>query len=151
VCLTDLVGGPGSGQPSSVPSAPSTPGAPSFPSISIPPINLPSISIPPVSNFPTGIATNPCSYLSDPQTVALAYVGAAEIGETDVAQSCVFQDSVSRSVTASIGSGSSQLFAPTGSSGSTYQFASLGGQTHLAVTVTKESDGSYYITKVVKS
>jgi hypothetical protein len=137
VCLTDLgiqpPGGSGSGQPS-------------IPSVSIPPI-----SIPPISNLPTGVPNNPCAYIADPQTVALAYVGAAEIGEIDVAQSCVFQDSVPRSVTESLAAKNSQLFAPSGSSGSTYEFASLDGQTHLAVTVTKESDDTYYITDVVKS
>lgn len=144
VCFTDLggLGGLGGQGSSSQPSAP----------ISIPPIsNFPSISIPPISSFPTSVPNNPCSYISDPQTVALAYVGAAEIGETDVAQSCVFQDSVPRSVTASLATQTSGLFAPSGSTGSTYNFASLDGSIHLAVTVTKESDNTYYITNVVKS
>ena len=137
VCFSDLIGpgGLGSQQSSGAPSEPST--AP--------------ISVPPVSNFPTSVPGNPCAYISDPETVALAYVGAAEIGETDVAQSCVFQDSVPRSLTASLAAQGSSLFAPAGSNGSTYTFASLDGQTHLAVTVTKEGDGSYYITNVVKS
>jgi hypothetical protein len=84
--------------------------------------------------------------------VAIAYVGAAEIGQPDVAQACVFEDSVPRSVTESLNtSGSGVLFAPTGGHGSTYEFASTDGSVHLAVTVTKESDGIYYITDVVKS
>jgi hypothetical protein len=119
--------------------------------VSIPPISIPPISIPPISNLPSGIPTNPCAYISDPQTVAEAYVGAAEIGQIDIAQACVFQNSVARSLTASLAAQNSQLYAPTGSNGSTYEFATLDGHTHLAVTVTKESDGSYYVTHVVKS
>jgi hypothetical protein len=129
-------------------SAPSS--TPSVPSISIPPISgLPSISIPPLSGLPSGIPTNPCSYLSDAETVALAYVGAAEFGEVDVAQSCVFHDAVPRTVTASL-SGSGP-YGPSGSHGSTYDFDSVSGNAHLSITVTKESDGSLYITKVEKS
>src|SRR5213078_807888 len=61
--------------------------APSNPSPSIPPsISIPSISIPSISSLPASGIGNPCSYISDPRTVALAYVGAAEIGETDIAQ-----------------------------------------------------------------
>ena len=146
VCITQipgLGGGLGGGPPTS---------QPSFPSVSIPPIsNLPSISIPPISGLPSSIPGNPCAYITDQETVALAYVGAAEIGETDVAQACVYQDSVPRSVTESLVANGQQLFAPTGSSGSTYRFQSLDGQTQLEVTVTKESDGSYYVTDVVKS
>jgi hypothetical protein len=82
--------------------------------------------------------------------VALAYVGAAEIGETDTAQACVYQDSVPQSVTESIASDDS-LYSPAGSSGDTYEFTSIDGSSHLSVTVTKESDGSLYITDVVKS
>lgn len=146
VCISDLRG------PSSQPSLPSVTLPPvGLPSGGIPPITIPSVTLPPMSNLPTTVPTNPCAYIADPETVALAYVGAAEIGETDVAQACVYQDSVPRSVTAGLAAQGSELFAPAGSNGSTYQFASLDGQTHLAVTVTKESDGSYYITKVVKS
>lgn len=141
VCLSDALSGGGGGGSST----PSVPG-------SFPPVTIPSISIPPVSNFPTGIPGNPCSFISDPETVALAYVGAAEIGETTVAQACVFQNSVPESLTASLkGNGNTDLFTPTGSQGSTYEFASVDGSTHLAVTVTKESDGNLYVTNVVKS
>jgi Domain of unknown function (DUF4878) len=147
VCLTDL----SSQLPGNLPSQPGFPSA-SAPALSnLPSVSIPPITIPSASNLPTSVPTNPCSYISDPETVALAYVGAAEIGETDVAQSCVYQDSVPRSLTAGLAMKTSQLFAPTGSNGSTYNFASLDGQTHLAVTVTKESDGSYYITDVVRS
>jgi hypothetical protein len=121
VCITKLTGGGGL-----------VPGPSSGP-----PSGLPSISIPPISGLPsiTGIpnGTNPCSYISDPETVALAYVGAAEIGQTDVAQACVYQDSVPRSLTASLKASGSALFAPSGSSGNTYRFASLDGNTQLAV------------------
>jgi hypothetical protein len=144
VCFTDLPGAPGRPVPSGPASHPGLP-------VSIPPISIPPISIPPISNLPSGIPTNPCAYISDPQTVAEAYVGAAEIGQIDIAQACVFQNSVARSLTASLAAQNSQLYAPTGSNGSTYEFATLDGHTHLAVTVTKESDGSYYVTHVVKS
>jgi len=131
--------------------SPSIPPLSNIPSISIPSISIPSISIPSISNLPASGIGNPCSYISDPRTVALAYVGAAEIGETDIAQACVYQGSVPTTVTASLSTDSSGFFAPTGSSGSTYRFANLDGSTQLAVTVTKERDGTFYITKVVKS
>ena len=145
VCLTDL----GGQLPGSVPSQPGFPSA-SAPAISGPSISIPPITIPSLSNIPSA-PSNPCSYISDPQTVALAYVGAAEIGEADVAQACVYQNTVPKSLTEGLAAKNSQLFAPAGSNGSTYNFASLDGHTHLAVTVTKESDGSYYITNVVRS
>jgi hypothetical protein len=119
---------------------------PGFPAVTIPPVVAP-----PNNEPPGGGPTNPCSYMSDPQAVALAYVGTAEIGQTDIAQSCVFRNSVPRSVTASLAASTGRLFAPAGSNGSTYEFASLDGHTRLAVTVTKESDGTYYVTRVVTS
>lgn len=144
VCFSDLgggLGGVGTGPSASSSSQP-------FPSLSIPSsIGVPSIPIPSI----TGVPTNQCAYLSDAETVALAYVGAAELGQADAAQSCVYQDSVPRSLTESLAAQGTGLFSPTGSNGSTYNFTSIDGQSHLAVTVTKESDGSFYITNVVKS
>jgi hypothetical protein len=142
VCYTAQGSGPPPGNPTD------------FPSVSIPPISIPPITDLPTgipTDLPTGIPENPCSFIDDPETVALAYVGAAEIGQTDVAQSCVFEDSVPRELTASLATDGSGLFAPSGSSGSTYEFDSIDNTTHLSVTVTKEGDGTYYITDVVKS
>jgi hypothetical protein len=127
------------------------------------------------TDFPTGLATglptdfptipsigisgitgvggiNPCAFEPDPSTAATAYVGLAEIGETDDAQACVFQNSVPSSVTAGIkttGQGES-LYVPSGSSGNTYDFKSVDGSHTVKVTITKES-GQYYVTKVETS
>jgi hypothetical protein len=141
VCFT------GGGQPPGGPSDfPSPTGSQIPPTASVPSISLPSISLPPISNLPSVPVTNPCAVITDPNTVALVYVGAAEIGQTDVAQACVFENSVPRSATESLATTGNGLFAPTGSHGTTYEFESIDGTTRLAVTVTKESDGNYYIT-----
>jgi hypothetical protein len=112
-------------------------------------------SIPPVSIGPPlpGVGDlNPCEFATTAQDAATIYVGAAETGQTDVAQACVFRSSVPRSVTASLtASAGPAFFVPSGSHGSTYTFDSVDGQHHLAVTVTKEPDGHLYITNVDKS
>jgi len=75
----------------------------------------------------------------------------AELGYTDYAQSCVYKDTVSKATTASIKGTGSTLYAPTGSSGNVFEFASIDGSAHLRVTVTKQADGKFYVTKVVKN
>jgi hypothetical protein len=76
----------------------------------------------------------------------------AEIGYTSYAQACVFQNSVPRAVTAVLkASSTSGYYSPAGGSGSTFQFTSIDGSSHLAVTVSRESDGKLYVTKVEKS
>jgi hypothetical protein len=42
-------------------------------------------------------------------------------------------------------------YAPSGNSGDTYNFQSIDNSHQVAVTVTKESDGKYYVTKVETS
>jgi hypothetical protein len=159
VCVSDLLGGPTVGN-SSVPSLPSpsitsVPSASNFPSISGPSINLPSINIPSLpSNLPTDLAgLNPCSLTGNTaEQYATTYVGMAEIGYTSYAQACVFQNSVPRAVTAALkASSTSGYYSPAGGSGSTFQFTSIDGSSHLAVTVSRESDGKLYVTKVEKS
>jgi hypothetical protein len=64
----------------------------------------------------------------------------------------VADGTVSKQTTASVkGDGGSTLYSPTGSSGDSYQFTSIDGQSHLAVTVTKGNDGKYYVSKVEPS
>jgi hypothetical protein len=123
------------------------PSASNVTSPTINPPNVPPVSIPPI-DLPS-LATGLCTFISDPQTLAIAYVGAAELGQTDVAQACVWQDSVPRSVTESLDTGGQTLYAPTGGHGSTYTFTSADGTARLTVRVTRESDGNYYITDVV--
>jgi hypothetical protein len=144
-------GSGGGTQPSAAPTLgvpPSGAPAPSgFPSVSIPPIAIPSLSVP--SGIP---GFNPCAFTSgDALRAATTYVGLAELGETSVAQACVYHDAVPRSVTASLHvAGPGSYFAPSGHSGATFDFAAIDGSAHLSVTVTKEPDGRFYVTKVVK-
>jgi hypothetical protein len=144
--------GGGSGTASSVPSA-SNP-APSFPvpSISVP-AGLPS-SLP---SFPAGIPSNlnnlnPCSFSGGSvEQAATTYVGLAELGQVDYAQGCVYHDAVPRSVTVGLhATTSSGYYAPTGTHGTTVEFTSIDSKSHVEVTMTKESDGTYYVTKVEK-
>ena len=58
---------------------------------------------------------------------------------------------MAKSVTASLKTSGSGLYAPSGDSGgSTVEFKSIDGSSTIEVTATKESDGKYYITKVEK-
>jgi len=80
---------------------------------------------------------------------AEAYIGAAEVGLSSFAQSCVYQDSVPESVTASL---NGTLYGPqtTDSGASEFVFKSIDGSTTVTIQVTKESDGHFYITGVQK-
>ena len=113
---------------------------------------MPSISVPSLSNLPSiPGGFNACSAGATAQSAATEYVGMAELGYADYAQSCVYKDTVPKATTASIKGSGSTLYAPTGSSGNTFEFSSIDGSSHLRVTVSKEPDGHYYVTKVVKS
>jgi len=92
--------------------APTT-GPSDFPSISslpsgvptnLPSVSLPSISVPNVSSLPTigpgGI--NPCQFASSAGEAATIYVSAAETGNVDLAQACVADGAVPRSVAESL-------------------------------------------------
>jgi hypothetical protein len=137
--------------PSVIPTVPS--GIPTFPSSfpsGIP--SLPSISVPNVSGLPTGLPgnfSNLCGFATDPESAALTYIGLAETGTIDEAQGCVYQNAVPRSVTARIQpSNSAGYLAPTGSSGNKFEFASIDGARHVEVTIEKQSDNQFYVTKV---
>jgi hypothetical protein len=154
--LGSLGGGLPSGIPSGIPtSIPS--GIPTFPSElptgipTVPSISIPSI--PGVSGIPSiPNISNLCGFAGDPESAATAYVSLAEVGQTSEAQGCVFQNSVPESVTASLAAkDTSGYYAPAGSSGGKYEFDSLQGSHHLEVTMTKESDGMYWVTKVESS
>ncbi|HVU91218.1 MAG TPA: hypothetical protein VHC23_03225 [Jatrophihabitans sp.] len=142
------------------PAAPTETSAPSdFPSEpSEQPSDIPSVptsDLPGVSDLPSmpaGAGFNVCGTKGTGEDAATTYVGMAELGYTDYAQACVYQGSVSKATTASIkGSGNTTLYAPTGGSGNTYEFTSIDNKSHVTVTVAKESDGQYWIVKVVKS
>lgn len=148
LCISDLsIGGVGGGSPPSAPTPSFPTSAPSLP-IAVP--SLPVPSIPGGGQLPAGF--NVCAMVgSDAQTVATTYVGMAELGYTDYAQSCIYHGAVPKSVTASLkASDASGYYSPTGSSGSTYQFSSVDGSSQVAVTVTSES-GDLYITGVETS
>jgi hypothetical protein len=127
----------------------STPTAlPSSPSTEVPSV-IPSITS--IPSLPAG-AVNPCQYASSASTAATIYVGLAEIGQDATAQACVYQNSVPASVTASLHASGTSLYAPNGSStGPTFEFNSVDGKSKVEVTVTKQSDGKYWVTKVEKS
>ena len=149
-CPTQLdVSGSGSGPlPSNFPTGSSLFPS-SVPSLSLPPSLGPSVSVP--GALPTGAnGINPCSFSgNEVEQAATTFMGLAELGQTTYALGCVYKDSVPRSVIASLrATGSGDYFAPTGTSGNTVEFASIDGKSHVRVTMTKESDGTYYVTKV---
>lgn len=139
-----------SGIPSSLPSGiPSVPV--SIPSVGSLPSGLPSFSLP--AGLPSSIANlNPCSLSGGSvEQSATTYVGLAEVGEVSYAQACVYHDAVPKAVTQSLrATTSAGYYAPTGTHGNTVEFVSIDGKSHVEVTMTKESDGSYYVTKVEK-
>jgi hypothetical protein len=131
--------------PATTAAAPSS--TPVIPSISVP-TSVPSLSS--IPSFPAGLS-NPCQYASSASTAATIYIGLAEIGQDATAQACVYQNSVPASVTASLHASGTSLYAPNGSStGPKFEFTSVDGTSKVEVTVTKESDGKFWITKVEK-
>ncbi|PZS27841.1 MAG: hypothetical protein DLM58_18215 [Pseudonocardiales bacterium] len=148
VCFTKLLP---TGLPTGLPSAPTDSGPPTdtgSPSDTGAPTDtgFPSSSGLP-SGLPSGISI--CSASSSALTAAEAYIGAAEIGLTDYAQSCVYQNSVPASVTASL---KDTLYVPPSgaSSGDTFVFKSVKGDSTVTVKITKEADGHFYVTGVQK-
>ncbi len=140
--LSNLPTGIPSGLPSGLPSAPSASGLPSgSDGPSSPNTDLPS-------SLPGGLSI--CQGSRDALSAAEAYIGAAEVGLAQFAQSCVYQDSVPLSVTTSL---NGKLFAPDSpnSGGDTFVFKAVDSSSTVKVKVTKESDGHYYITGVQKS
>ena len=78
-------------------------------------------------------------------------LGFAEIGQTSSAQACVFQNSVPHRSPRVSRRPIERYFAPNGSSGTKYDFQSIDGSHHVGITVTKESDGQYWITGVERT
>ncbi|HEX3337229.1 MAG TPA: hypothetical protein VHS54_12275 [Jatrophihabitans sp.] len=131
----------------------SPPPATSSPSVPSPPTEGPP-GIPSITGLPSlpAGAVNPCQYASDASAAATIYIGLAELGQDATAQACVYQNRVPASVTASLHASGTSLYAPNGSStGPTFRFTSVDGKSQVEVTVTKESDGKYWVTKVAKS
>jgi hypothetical protein len=123
------------------------------PSISVPlpsdlslPVTLPSD----LGSLPAQLG-NFCASSTSASTTALTYVGAAEIGSAQIAQGCVYQDTVSPSVTQSISGGSIYSPQDIGGGGPVFHFTSIDGKSQLTVTVARQSDGKFYVVKVVKS
>jgi hypothetical protein len=131
VCISKLLDQP----PSSVPNAPS--------SASLPPAVPPgSPSIPNVNSICTTSSTLP-------SVPATAYIFLASEGHTDLAQSCVYHDSVPRSVAESLNG--KQLTPDYTSLAGSGPYVYTGSGTTVTITVTKEPDGHYYITHVAVS
>jgi hypothetical protein len=142
VCFTKALSTIPTGAATGLPSVPTT-GNTGFPTDT----GLPSSSGIP-TDLPSGLSI--CQGSTDALSAAEAYVGAAEVGLTQFAQSCVYQNSVPLSVTTSL---SGKLYAPVspGSGGSQFVFRSTDSSSTLTIKVTKESDGHFYITGVQKS
>jgi hypothetical protein len=136
VCFTKASSTLPAGAPTGLPSVPTT-GSSGFPSSSGIPTDLPS-----------GLSI--CQGTTDALSAAEAYVGAAEVGLTQFAQSCVYQNSVPLSVTTSL---NGKLYAPVsqGSGGSQFVFKSTDSSSTVTIKVTKEADGHFYITGVQRS
>ncbi|MDT4978522.1 MAG: hypothetical protein QOG07_401 [Pseudonocardiales bacterium] len=144
VCLSTLLSNLPSGVPSGLPSGlPTGPTDSGFPSAS---------GVPSSSGLPTDLpgGLNICQGSTDALSAAEAYIGAAEVGLTQFAQGCVYQNSVPLSVTTSL---NGKLYAPTtpGPAGSDFVFKSTDSTSTVTIKVTKESDGHFYITGVRKS
>ena len=149
----------GSGSAGAASNGPSSVASASNPVVSAPasstaagaPGGGPSLSLP--AGLPSNLNNlNPCSFSGNSvQQAATTYVGLAELGQVDYAQGCVYHDAVPRSVTAGLrATTSSGYYAPTGTHGTTVEFTSIDSKSHVEVTMTKESDGTYYVTKVEK-
>jgi hypothetical protein len=137
VCFTKLPSNVPTGLPSDVRTSTTDSGAPSDTGI---PTSLPS-------SLPSGLSI--CQSATDALSAAEAYIGAAEVGLTEFAQSCVYQNSVPVSVTTSL---NGKLYAPetSSSSASQFVFTSTDGNSTVTIEVTKESDGHFYVTGVQK-
>jgi len=105
------------------------------------PTNLPS-------SLPSGLSI--CSGTTDALSTANAYIGAAEVGLTTFAQSCVYQNSVPTAVTASL-NGKFYGAQSTDPNAGQFVFKSTDGGTTVTIKVTKEPDGHFYVTGVQKS
>lgn len=150
VCVSDMF----ANLPTSLPTGFSS-GIPSeFPTNLIP-TGLPTEVTDLPSGLPSGLPTSGiCASAEDALTPAETYMGLASFGFTSVAQACVYQDSVPQSVTARLSGGT--LYTPgqdkTGDDNhgpkGEYDFTSIDGSKKVTVTVTKQSDGKYYVTGV---
>jgi hypothetical protein len=116
------------------------------------PTALPSgLGIPSVGSIPSVPSLgNYCASSSDALTTAETYVGAIEIGSAQLAQGCVYKDTVSSSTTTALSKGHDyySLASDSSASGPDFDFMSITGTKHIHLTVTKESDGKYYVTSV---
>ena len=109
--------------------------------VSEPPVSLPS-SIPNVGNI--------CTTSSNlPSVPATAYIYLATEGQADLAQSCVYHDSVPKSVAESLNG--KQLTPDYTSLAGSGPYVYQGSGTTVTITVTQESDGHYYITNIAVS
>lgn len=114
----------------------STGSAPTSPAGSTP---VPSVSV------PTDVGIDVCHTSTTAEMTAQVFVGALALGQADLAKPCVFNNSVPASTLEAIAA-SDTLYSQTSGSGSTFVFTSSDGTKKLTVTVTKESDGKFYVT-----
>ncbi|MDT4904794.1 MAG: hypothetical protein QOH52_2810 [Pseudonocardiales bacterium] len=136
-----------------LPTAGSTPGGASAPSLATSPsISLLPSSATPSITAPTGLGLGSyCASSTSAVTTATTFIGAIDIGSTELARGCVYPGTVSDATIKSV-SGTSKLYAPTSSqTGPVFDFQSVDGQSKIRITVTKESDGKYYVTRIQAS
>jgi hypothetical protein len=136
-----------------LPTAGSTRGGASAPSLATSPsISLLPSSATPSITAPTGLGLGSyCASSTSAVTTATTFIGAIDIGSTELARGCVYPGTVSDATIKSV-SGTSKLYAPTSSqTGPVFDFQSVDGQSKIRITVTKESDGKYYVTRIQAS
>jgi hypothetical protein len=106
--------------------------------------------VPSVGAPPSGL--NVCASSQTALLAAQEYMNAAQIGLSEAAQSCVYQNVVPQSVTESI---DGTIYSPPSGvdeNGTDFTFKEAGGGSGtVLIQITKESDGKFYVTRVVKN
>jgi len=103
---------------------------------------------PPPSSASIPNLTNVCASFNDqPFPVATAYITAAEYGQPQIAAGCVWQNSVPASIASQLSGLSLSPDYNSATGAGPYVWTGAGGK-KATVTVTKEPDGKYYVTKI---
>lgn len=100
----------------------------------------------PATSFP-GLGVSLCAGATSGLSAATTYVGAALSGIGEFAESCVYQHSVPRSITASL---QGKLYAPmtNDTEATDIRFSSVDGTSRITVHTKKEPDAHWYVVAV---
>ena len=106
-----------------------------------------SATLPSGSASDSGHSAALCAGAANGYQAATTYVGAALAGEADLAQSCVYRNSVPASITAYL---KGKFFVPAkpDDKASDVQFNSTDGTSRITVHTEKEPDGHWYVVSV---